>query len=149
MHCREYINREKTSMCFCSLSGNTLSFVLKSHWTGKVSIRFTGQLKKKVVVDWGIPGEPADELDFCNGGPSPETSRTNEGAQGVNVTIEIYSAEDDCSGALPINQPVTDGSQVSCNETATTQQGVFLFEVPGSGERVQIDVETEEDQEIP
>lgn len=136
-------------MCFCSMSGNTLSFVLKSHWRGTVFVQFSGVLKKRVTVDWGIPGQPLKELDFCAVGPSPVTSRKNPTQQGLNVTVQVFCATDDCTGALPTTDPVTSGSQVSCNESGTTQSAAFLYELPGSGETVQIEISNEEDQEIP
>ncbi len=136
-------------MCFCSMSGNTLSFVLKSEWRGRVTVQFNGTLKKRVTVDWGMPGQPLEELDFCTLGPHHTVSRRNPTPQGLNVTLQVFCAPDDCTSGMPTIDPVTNGSQVICNESGTTQSAVFLFEVPGSGETVQVEISNEEDQQIP
>ncbi len=136
-------------MCFCQLSGNSLSYVLKPEWTGSVEIHCAGTLKKRVEVDWGVPGQPTDEFDSCQGGSQGLLEKRNGTPVGLNVTVNVYYADDDCSGSAPSILPLDTSSQVSCNETPETQNAVFLFEVMGTGETVQVTIVNEEDQELP
>lgn len=134
-------------MCFCQIQGNTLSFTLKESWRGVITITCVGAQRKRIAVDWGMPGSPIMDLDSCEFGSQIQVDHTNADEFPINTIVQLFHSGSPCDSGEPANIPLTNGTQTSCEETPTTQHAAFHYELPTPGETVQVVVDTNEKQE--
>ena len=134
-------------MCFCQMQGNTLSFTLKENWRGVITITCMGAQKKRIALNWGMPGSPIQQLDSCVFGPQVQVDHTNAADFPINALVKLFHSGSPCNSGEPAIIPLTNGTQVACEETATTQHAVFHYELPTPGETVQVTIDNEDKQE--
>lgn len=134
-------------MCFCQMNGNQLTFTLKKGWRGSITVDCVGQEKKRITVDWGIPGAPTLQLLSCQFGPRTVIEKQNPTEDGLDVVVDFFYSPDPCGAGSPATIPLVNGTQTNCTETPTTQNAVFHFETPVPGETVQVTIENEDDQQ--
>lgn len=132
-------------MCFATISGNTITFHLKPGWHGSIAVSYEGSIKKRTSVDWGIPGSSPVDLESCSTGPTALTTKTNESAAPLTVGVSVFYKTAPCTSGAPVTDAWNGGTETGCSETPSSQNATFTFEGVGTGETVQIVIDTQED----
>lgn len=133
-------------------SNNTVSFTVKKNSTGTVILRFRGDIKKKVSLNWGN-GQPPLVYDSCDldTGVCYSTKFNNQSGSDCSATVNSFYGAGTCPSGSPAANPAINGETLLmvCNPGSQNPNHVvvaaWLLEAPDSSDTIQVTIIVEDD----